>query len=337
MKHNLKPKLSILLLLTVLTASKLFYGCTRCSSNQNDTKVFYLGQSVPGEQPEIFAKGLVSTSNQEHSSLAFSPHGKEIFWSLWQLPHNKNKHPQVIKFIQFRDGDWSQADTVSFSGKYMDGGPTFSADGNRVYYYSNRPADEGTVQIKDLDIWFVERQNTGWSKPVNLGKPINSDYTEACPTLSSNGNLYFVSNRNQYDDPTGNNDIFMSRLNHGVYEEPVSLGNNINTANARESFPFVASDESYIIFSRDNRRFNLSRELISGKRKLMISFKGEQGQWGQAVEMGEQFENARFPSVSPDGKYLFFTQYTEKSNEDFYWVDAKIIEELRSDFFRSSK
>jgi len=258
-------------------------------------------------------------------------------WSLWQLPHDRNKHPQVIKFIKFKDGRWSQADTVSFSGIYMDGGPAFSADGNRVYYYSNRPIDEKTGKTKDIDIWFVERLNNGWSKPVNLGKPVNTEYTEASPGLSSNGNLYFVSNRNQYEDPLGNDDIFMSCLNNGVYEAPVSLGNNINTAHAKESFPFIALDESYIIFSRDNRKFNSSGELVSGKRKLMISFKGEQGQWGKAIEMGEQFENARFPSVSPDEKYLFFTKYTEKSNEDFYWVDAKIIEELRLGFFRQSK
>ncbi len=321
-------------MIIVTTEGFLLHSCMQYRSDQNEIEVFYLDQSVPGQKPEIFAKGIVSTPNQEHSSLAFAPDGKEIMWSLWQLPHDRNKHPQVIKSIKFRNGQWSQADTVSFSGIYMDGGPAFSPDGNRVYFYSNRPVDERSGKIKDLDIWFVERQNNGWSKPVNPGIPVNTDYAESSPCLSSNGNLYFVSNRNQYKDPIGNNDIFMSRLNNGIYEEPVSLGNNINTANARESFPFIALDESFIIFSRDNRRFNSSREVISGERKLMISFKGEQGQWEQAVEMGEQFENVRFPSVSPDGKYLFFTKYTEKSNEDFYWVDAKIIEELRFNFFR---
>jgi len=34
-------------------------------------------------------------------------------------------------------------------------------------------------------------------------------------------------------------------------------------------------------------------------------------------------------AFSPDGNYLFFTKYTEGSHEDFYWVDAKVIKELR--------
>ena len=312
----------------------LFHSCIRCSVKENEFKARYFRQPVPGKEPEIFAKGIISTSNQEHSSLAFMPDGREIMWSVWRLPHDRDKYPQAIKFIKFNNGQWSQASIASFSGVYMDGGPAFSADGNRVFYYSKRPIDESTREINNLDIWFVEREKNGWGKPINLGKPINTDYMEACPSLSSNGNLYFVSDRSQYENPVGNNDIFMSRLNNGVYEEPVSLGNNINTDHARESFPFIALDESYIIFSRDNRKFNSSRKLISGKRKLMISFKGEQGEWRQAVEMGKQFEDARFPSVSPDGKYVFFTKYTENDNEDFYWVDAKIIEELRLEFFR---
>jgi Tol biopolymer transport system component len=37
-----------------------------------------------------------------------------------------------------------------------------------------------------------------------------------------------------------------------------------------------------------------------------------------------------YPTVSPDGKYLFFTRYTnEKSSMDVYWVSAKIIDRLR--------
>lgn len=330
----MKQKSLILWLTIAFMIGFLFHTYIRCSVKENEFKARYFRQPVPGKEPEFFAKGIISTSNQEHSSLAFTPDGKEIMWSVWRLPHDRDKYPQAIKFIKFNNRQWSQASIVSFSGVYMDGGPAFSADGNRVYYYSKRPINESTREINNLDIWFVEREKNGWGEPINLGVPINTDYMEASPSLSSNGNLYFVSDRNQYENPVGNNDIFMSRLNNGVYEEPVSLGNNINTDHARESFPFIALDESYIIFSRDNRKFNSSRKLISGKRKLMISFKGEQGEWRQAVEMGEHFENARFPSVSPDGKHLFFTKYTENSNEDFYWVDAKIIEELRFKFFR---
>ena len=39
----------------------------------------YLGQKPPGMTPEVFAPGIISTEHKEHSTLAFSPDGTEIF------------------------------------------------------------------------------------------------------------------------------------------------------------------------------------------------------------------------------------------------------------------
>ncbi|QMU66603.1 MAG: hypothetical protein GKR88_00890 [Flavobacteriaceae bacterium] len=36
------------------------------------------------------------------------------------------------------------------------------------------------------------------------------------------------------------------------------------------------------------------------------------------------------PSITPDGKYLFFGRYNEKRElSNFYWVSTEIIEKLR--------
>ena len=45
------------------------------------------------------------------------------------------------------------------------------------------------------------------------------------------------------------------------------------------------------------------------------------------VEIGDEFSGDYYTSVSPDGRYLFFS-----SNGDIYWVDARIIERLRTVF-----
>jgi len=312
----------ILLLLIVST-------CTR-KSNFPVLKGPYLGKKPPGRIPEVFAPGIVSSENQEHSSLAFSPDGKEMWWSLWRLPHDLDKYPQVIKYIKLENDEWSKPRVAPFSGKYRDGGPAFSPDGRRIYFYSRRPLQSNDEAMHDNDIWYVERSEDGWSQPVNLGKPVNTPFVEATPCLSANGNLYFTSDRNQYDDPTGNNDLFMSEFMNGSFSEPKGLGDPINTSYARESFPYIAPDEGYIIFSKDNRKFDSDGNTIQGDRRLMISFKDENDLWRNPIDMGPYYQKARFPSVSSDGKYLFFTKYTEEANEDFYWVDANIIEELKS-------
>jgi Tol biopolymer transport system component len=302
------------------------------NSQQDDFPVLkgpYLGQKPPGMTPEVFAPGIVSSEHQEHSSLSISPDGKEMWWSRWRLPHDHDKYPQVIMFIKVENGRWSQPRVAPFSGKYRDGGPAFSFDGNKIFFYSRRPLDEKTNAMHDNDIWYVERTGDIWSQPMNLDSTVNSSFMDGTPSLAANGNLYFTSNRNQYDDPIGNNDIFVSEYRDDDYVEARGLSSAINTPYARESYPFIAPDESYIIFSRDSRRFDAEGNIIDGDRKLMISFRDKNGEWQDAIEMGPIFVNTRFPSVSPDGKYLFFTKYTQGGHEDFYWMDAKIIEGLK--------
>lgn len=289
----------------------------------------YLGQKPPGMIPEIFAPEIVSSEHQEHSSLAISPDGKEMWWSRRHLPHDLDKYPQVIMYIIYENGRWRIPRVAPFSGKYRDGGPAFSPNGNRIYFYSRRPLHEDSKTMHDNDLWYVERIQDGWSEPINLGQLVNSSHTDGTPSLAANGNLYFTSDQIQYEDPIGKMDIFFSEFKNGDFTESKGLGPTINTSDARDCFPFIASDESYIIFSRDSRQFDPEGHQVGGDRKLMIGFRDERGNWQEAIDMGPLFANTRFPSVSPDGKYLFFTKYNESGDEDFFWVDAKIIEKLK--------
>jgi Tol biopolymer transport system component len=98
----------------------------------------------------------------------------------------------------------------------------------------------------------------------------------------------------------------------------------VNTENS-ESHPFIAPDESYIIFDS-------SRPGGIGKGDLFICFRLANGSWSRAFNdtLLNTVESDWCPTVSPDGKYLFFTR-NSTGNGDIYWVDAKIIEELKPD------
>lgn len=289
----------------------------------------YLGQKPPGRTPEIFAPGIVSSEHQEHSSLAFSPDGKEMWWSRWRLPYDMDKFPQVIMFIRHENGAWSRPEAAPFSEKFRDGSPAFSPDGNRIYFYSRRPDQEDSTMSPDSNIWYVEKSRDGWGRPVKLGPAVNSSGADVTPSLAANGNLYFTSDRLKYDDPTGNMDIFMCEFHDSDFAEAKGLGSAINTPHAKEYCPHIAPDESYILFSRDSRRYDPQGKTIGGDRKLMISFRDQWGAWREAIDMGPLFADTRFPSLSPDRKYLFFTKFTEGGHEDFYWVSAKIIEKIK--------
>ena len=90
---------------------------------------------------------------------------------------------------------------------------------------------------------------------------------------------------------------------------------------------FIAPDESYLIFSSD-------RPGGFGNVDLYISYKKGDGTWTEPKNMGRNINSggAVFPSVTDDGRFLFF-QSRRGGNGDIYWVDAKIIEELKPDKF----
>ena len=90
---------------------------------------------------------------------------------------------------------------------------------------------------------------------------------------------------------------------------------------------FIAPDESFLIFTSHGWGDSL------GEGDLYVCFRREDGTWTRARNMGPGVNSSALdycPSVSPDGKYFFFSS-RRSGNEDIYWVDAKIIENLKTE------
>jgi Tol biopolymer transport system component len=180
----------------------------------------------------------------------------------------------------------------------------FSPDGNRLYFTSDRPSPWDSSPKNN--IWFVERRGQGWSDPVILGPPIYSpEVRQGQVSLAANGTIYFR---------TGD-DLFYSKYINGEFSEPVRLSEAINSPYA-EGKPFVAPDESYLLFIRYDMPTS-----IDGGRGLYISFKRKDGTWTSAKNTNIL---GSLPKITPDGKYFFFSR-----GGDIYWADAKIIENLK--------
>jgi Tol biopolymer transport system component len=65
---------------------------------------------------------------------------------------------------------------------------------------------------------------------------------------------------------------------------------------------------------------------------LYVSFKEQDGTWAKPINLGIAV-NSNFsefvPTISPDGKYLFFGRVEEDGTSNVYWVSTEIIEKLR--------
>ena len=93
----------------------------------------------------------------------------------------------------------------------------------------------------------TSQEDLMWGDPINLGAEVNTQEEEVHPTISSRGTVFFFSNR---EDGAGGNDIYCSPFIDGAHQKPRLLGGAVNTE-YHEMDPFVAPDESYLIFHSD--------------------------------------------------------------------------------------
>ena len=274
----------------------------------------YLGQKLPGVVPEIFAPGIVSdTSWWEHCQVAISPKGDEIYWSAWiyKYPPSDPKYGKAteqILYSKLENGSWTKPALAEFVKDFLtvsNGGPVFSLDGKKMFFYSNRDGGFG-----DLDTYYVDRIEGNWSKPINAGKPYNSAGTDLTPSFSAKGNAY----KNFHE-------TIKYRYDNGVFSNPDTI---VIYKDFNLRFPpYISPDESHIIFAA-------KKEDGFGSLDLYISFKNASNQWGYPINMGNKINTSeveRFPIVSPDRKYLFFMRHTE--TQDFFWISTEIFDELR--------
>lgn len=91
-----------------------------------------------------------------------------------------------------REG-WSDPQSIlAVNSKADELGPEISADGQSLYFYSNRAGGLG-----GYDLWMTRRGEDGeWREPVNLGPRVNSGFNDYGAALTADGRtLFFSSNR----------------------------------------------------------------------------------------------------------------------------------------------
>jgi hypothetical protein len=276
----------------------------------------YFGQKPPGLKPRIFLK----SKHRIHSSPAFSPDGKEVYWSVFPRTNEFSTRTQVILFSKLINEKWTSPELASFSGKYFDGGPFFSFDGKKLYFYSLRPLNSTSNKQTEGEIWYVEKDGETWSKPHHLAIDMKGD--KLFFSFAKNNNLYFTSGHGPRGVGSGNVDVYVTRFHKDSYSKPEKLPDIINTRKYLESDVLVSPDEKYLIF------FSFERPGNFGQYDLYVSFKSAD-QWSKPVNLGEEVNKgySRFPGFSPDGRYLFFVR--QISEKGIFWVSTQFIEKLK--------
>jgi hypothetical protein len=255
----------------------------------------------PGMEPEIFAPGIVSSSEETEFGIAFTPDGKGVYF-------NRNG---VVMVSTLSDTGWTAPVEAPFLKKYEGGAVHVLHDGNRLLM--NRFHGPHNLKEGETDgIWALQKTEYGWDHAEFL----IAWGMRATSTLDGSIHTTDISGGKE----NGDQGIIAKHVNSDSgYQRAADPDGGVNTTNS-EGHPFIALDESYLIFDS-------TRPGGKGESDLYISHRNDNGSWSQAFnsELLNTTESEWCPTVSPDSKYLFFTRHSTGYG-DIYWVDAKLIE-----------
>jgi len=269
----------------------------------------YLGQEPPGTEPRLFAPGIIVDDSSEGSS-GFAL-GGTVF--LYQKFLDRRCHTYVMRL---RDGRWTAPERIPFWETLVHNGDFAVSSDDKTLLYQVKTEVSGRLVS---NIWRVEIEPDGWGERAALPAPVNTEHDESFASESLEKGLYFFSRR---PGGLGGSDLYVSRPDRGTYSEPENL-TALNTEHD-EWDPFIAPDESYLIFGS-------TRPEGLGMDDLYVSFRDPDGRWSEPVSLGPSINSPRSenrPSVTADGKYLFFTS-SRRGNRDVYWVSTKLLAGLR--------
>ncbi len=223
---------------------------------------------------------------------------------------------QDVWFSRREGARWTRAQNLAELNTRGDEGlDTFNQDGSALYFTADRPGGRG-----DNDIYICHHTPTGWSKPENVGPPINTKHSDANASLSADGKkLFFVSDR---PGGMGGYDIWMSELGpNGKWGKPTNLGKQINT-DGWEGNVFIAPDGETLYFSSNGHGGFGGADVF---RSIL-----RDGEWSEPDNLGDRINttgNDTYFTIpaSGDMAYMTSSRLEGKGGADIIAVPMPIL------------
>lgn len=185
-------------------------------------------------------------------SPSISIDNKKLYFSMTRNEGGAQQNCDIYVCENIND-EWREIKKLSANVNhpiYWDSQPTVSADGNTIYFVSDRPGGYGGI-----DIYTTQRDvKTGeWGIPKNAGPRINTSGDEKTPFIHSDSETLYFSSNGHFG--FGGFDIFLIRKNDKKeWMEAENIGTPINTEADDTGF-FVSRDsKTGYFFSFDDMK-----------------------------------------------------------------------------------
>jgi len=186
-------------------------------------------------------------------------------------------HQEDFYFSFKRASGWSKAIPAPGRINTMENEGTSSvfmgADKQWLYFTVCNQGGYGSC-----DLFYSELTGNKWGPRNNMGAVINSEFWDAQPSISADGNtLVFSSARRKGSQ--GDKDLWIAKRVNGEWQEPVNMGSKINTKRSEQA-PFLHYDGRTLYFSSDGHDG-------FGEHDLFVVRMNEAGEWGEPQNLGK--------------------------------------------------
>jgi len=243
------------------------------ATTANDTKT--LGQFSSNRLPndQSMSSGNISSllpgklnSKYHNGSAAVFPDGSIIFTRNNYIKGQTQKSTEgIVKLKLYTASGKGLRKITEFpynNNEYSTGHPSLNRQGNILIFASDMPGGFGGT-----DLYYSVRSGKGpWTRPVNLGKKINTEGNEMFPYLDQNGKLYFASNGHT---GLGGLDIFEVLLKEmKPISEPQNMGRPFN--GPTDDFALIFGEDGKSGFFSSNRKGNDDIYQFSRNQHLLV-------------------------------------------------------------------
>jgi outer membrane protein OmpA-like peptidoglycan-associated protein/tetratricopeptide (TPR) repeat protein len=218
-------------------------------------------------QPESISS--VINTNYNEGTCTISADGKILIFSSCETP---DSFGDCDLYIAYKLNDeWQRPSNMgkAVNSRFWDSQPSLSADGRILFFSSNRRGGFG-----GRDLWYSLRMpNGGWSEAKNLGSLVNTPKDEVSPFIYFNNEILFFASDGHRG--FGGQDIFVSRVENGVFTNPENLGYPINDHLDQFSL-FITAQRDYAYYTENT--FNETME----ERSYLYKFR-----FPEEISLGE--------------------------------------------------
>lgn len=186
--------------------------------------------------------------------------------------------------------------------------PVISPDGKVIYWtVANHPDNVGG-KVDTGDIWYAVWTGEEWSLPIHGGKAINNERYNAVAGISEDGEKLFLVDH--YKTKSQGLAVSIRMAEGWSMPEDINIPYFMNRSGGTHGY--FSSTLSVLVFSAESYG-------TLGVEDIYVTFL-ESGKWTEPMNLGRKI-NTKYqdvsPSISSDGRYLYFASNGRKGYGSF--------------------